>query len=255
MRIDQFLVSNYYFKSRSKAQDAIKQKAIYVDGKLIEKPSYEVTGTEKIEVRFETSKYVSRGGYKLEKAILEFNLDFSNKVILDIGSSTGGFTDCAIQNGARLVYSVDVGSNQLDDSLRNNSKIIVMENTNILDIEEFDETIDYLVMDVSFVSIKHVIPALIKFINERNSLVCLIKPQFEVGKMINKGIIKDKKIHYKVLEDVILYLKEVGLYVNQLIPSPIKGGSGNIEFLALVSRNPKSNINIKSVIEKTNNMY
>lgn len=246
MRIDQYLVLNNYFTSRTKAKDEIKNGHIYVDDKQILSPNYDYKeGCIKV---IDQMPYVSRGGLKLEKAISYFNLDFKDKTVLDIGASTGGFTDCALQNGAKKVYAVDVGTSQLDLKLKNNEKVVSMENTNILDAK-IDEKIDIIVMDVSFVSISHLLDALLKFIDDSNYLVCLIKPQFEVGKMINKGIIKDKAIHIKVINNVISYLNQAGLYVNKLTYSPIKGGSGNIEYLALVSKKSKGHIDVNEVVD------
>ena len=245
MRLDKYLVDNGYFESRTKATYEIKEGNVLVDGKPV-KPNYDyVTGT--IEI-VDKMPYVSRGGFKLEGAIKEFNLDFTDKVVLDIGSSTGGFTDCALKNVDKLLYSVDVGSDQLHHTLRQNPNVVVMENTNILDAK-INETIDVLVMDVSFVSIKVLLDGILKYINDSNYLICLIKPQFEYGKMVNKGIIKDKKMHLDVLNKVRDYLLEAGLYINKLAPSPIKGGSGNIEFLALVSKHDKGYIDYLKVVE------
>lgn len=249
MRLDLYLVENKYFESRSKASDAIKMGAIKVDSKIVTKSSFEVSEESKVLVEFETAKYVSRGGYKLEGAINAFDVDFKDKIILDIGSSTGGFTDCALQAGARLVYSVDVGTNQMHPSLRMDPRVKLFENTNILDFNS-DTSFDYLVMDVSFVSIKHVIPGIIKFITDNNSLICLIKPQFEAGKMINKGVIKDKSLHNRILEDVSKYLNENGLYINKIAPSPIKGGSGNIEFISQISRRMTLINNFRAVVDE-----
>ncbi|MGM9972141.1 MAG: TlyA family RNA methyltransferase [Anaeroplasmataceae bacterium] len=254
MRIDLYLVNNNYFDSRTKAQDAIKQGAIYVNNIKVEKSNYDVKDGSNVCVKFETQEFVSRGGYKLKEAINKFNLDFNDKIVLDIGSSTGGFTDCALKHGAKMVYAVDVGSDQLHSSLRNNSRIVSLENTNILDFNT-DVKFDYLVMDVSFVSINHLIPALLKFLNNNNKLVCLIKPQFEAGKMINKGIIKDKKLHLKIIKEVNDYLNEAGLYINKITPSPIKGGSGNIEFLCLVSLHKSPSLNYKLCVEEAYKMY
>ncbi len=245
MRIDQYLVKNNYFSSRTRAKEEIKNGNVYVDDKQILNPSFDyISGLIKIN---NVMPYVSRGGLKLEKAIKCFNLDFNGKIVLDIGASTGGFTDCALQHGASKVYAVDVGTSQLDLSLKTNNKVVSMEKTNILDAK-INEKVDIVVMDVSFVSIKHLLEALLKYLNENNYLVCLIKPQFEVGKMINKGIIKDKSIHIKVINDVISYLNDVGLYINKLTYSPIKGGSGNIEYLALVSKTPKGHIDVNEVV-------
>ena len=246
MRLDKYLVDNGYFDSRTKAQNEIKEGNVLIDGKAILKPNFEYSGGD--IVISNQMPYVSRGGYKLKGAIDMFNLDFKGKVVLDIGASTGGFTDCALQHGAKKVYSVDVGSDQLHHTLKDNPQVVSMENTNILDAN-ITENIDILVMDVSFVSIKNVLDGILKYLNDDNYLVCLIKPQFEVGKMINKGIIKDKKIHLDVLKNVCQYLNESNLYINKLAPSPIKGGSGNIEFLAIISKRNKGYIDYLKVCE------
>ena len=250
MRLDQYLVEKGFFKSRNKAKSAIDDNAIEVNGKIISKPSFEVLDTDNVKVIGEVCPYVSRGGYKLEGAIKSFYLDFKDKVVVDIGSSTGGFTDCSLQNGAKLVYAIDVGSNQLDESLRTNKKVISMENTNIKDVKSFDNSIDYLVMDVSFVSITNLIEDISRFITKDNALVCLIKPQFEVGKMyLKNGIVKDKNLHVKVIENIMKVLSTYGLYITKLIPSPILGGSGNKEYLALVKRDKFVNINVLEVVK------
>jgi len=245
MRLDMYLVNNNYFKTRSRAQQEIKDGHVLVNGK-IQKSSFDVSDNDKIELK-DIIPYVSRGGLKLEKAIKVFNLDFKDKIILDIGASTGGFSDCAIKHGAKLVYAVDVGSNQLDESLRNNPKIISMENTNVLDTD-IKDNIDFLVMDVSFVSIIHLVDAIKKYLNDTNKLVCLIKPQFEAGQMINKGVIRDKNMHKEILEKVKNELESNDLYINQLDYSPIKGGSGNIEFISIIENHKKGDINISAVV-------
>ena len=204
MRLDQYLVINNYFESRNKAQMAIENNSIMVNDKIINKSNYNVLDTDIIKILDNTLKYVSRAGLKLEHAIKEFNLDLSNKVILDIGASTGGFIDCSIQNGAKLVYAVDVGTNQLHEKLRNNPKIVSYENTNILDFDITNlEKIDFIVMDVSFVSIEYLLPKINEFITDNNQFICLIKPQFEVGNIkIKNGIVKDKNMHRKGMENV-----------------------------------------------------
>ena len=247
MRIDLYLVLKLNFESRNKAAQAIKAHSILVNGKVCDKPSYDVLDTDKVMVAFDSLKYVSRGGYKLAGALERFRIDLSGKTILDIGSSTGGFTDCALQSGAKAVYAVDVGCNQMHQSLREDKRVFLFENTNILDFNT-DVAFDYLVMDVSFVSIEHVIPGVIKFLNDNNSLICLIKPQFEVGRMISKGVIKDKSIHLKVLNQVSDFLEANGLYINKLAPSPIKGGSGNIEFISVISKRKTLKLNYRSVV-------
>ncbi len=248
MRLDLYLVEKGYFNSRNKAKNAIDNNAVAVNGKVISKSSFDVSEYDKVEVVGEVCPYVSRGGYKLEAAIKQFYLDFKGKTIVDIGASTGGFTDCALQFGAKRVYSIDVGTNQLDESLLENPNVVSLEQTNILDIEYFPEIIDYFVMDVSFVSITHLLPGISKFIDDENALVCLIKPQFEVGKKYMKnGIVKDRTVHISVIEKIEAELKLYGLGISKLIPSPILGGSGNKEFLALIKKNVKNKINIVEV--------
>ncbi|MDE7162264.1 MAG: TlyA family RNA methyltransferase, partial [Anaeroplasmataceae bacterium] len=164
--------------------------------------------------------------------------------VLDIGASTGGFTDCALKHGARLVYAVDVGTNQLDSSLKENARVISLEQTNILDIDSFPVVFDYVVMDVSFVSIEHLLPAIERFLTEDTIWVCLIKPQYELGKRyLKNGIVKDRTLHIKAIEQVVSALESYNLGVVKLIPSPILGGSGNKEFLACIKRNAKTRVN------------
>ena len=248
MRLDLFLVEKGYFKTRSKAKLALDEGQVLVNGKK-EKASYDAKEDDLIEL-VNVNPYVSRGGLKLEGAINSFRLDFKDKVILDIGASTGGFTDCSLKHGAKLVYAVDVGTLQLDESLRNNPKVISYEQTNIKDIDHFDNDIDYLVMDVSFVSIEHLLPSLDHLITDNNALICLIKPQFELGHLnMKNGIVKDKKLHMKVLNNVFEELKLYNLGIYKLIESPILGGSGNKEFLALIKRGINLNINLNSVLK------
>ncbi len=251
MRLDIFLTEKGYFSTRSKALLAIKDGDIIVDGKVILKPGYDVSENNLIVVNEKNNLFVSRGGYKLLEAINKFNLDFTDKIVLDVGASTGGFTDCSIQNGAKLVYAVDVGTDQLDDKLRNHPKVISMEQTNIKDVLKLDNKIDYIVMDVSFVSIDQIIPHLFRFMSDNTKFICLIKPQFEAGvKNIGKGgIVKDKKIHEQILENKLVFFRKNNMNVLNLIPSPIKGKAGNIEYLALVELSDKiSNINCKKVV-------
>ena len=248
MRLDVYLVEKGLFTTRNKAQSAIKDNAISINGKIVAKPNYDVTEFDEVTIVKESNPYVSRGGFKLEKAIKEFNLDFKDKVILDIGSSTGGFTDCSLKHGAKLVYSVDVGTDQLDKSLLNRDDVVVYEQTNILDVYELPHHIDFMVMDVSFVSIEVILPAVDRFLDDTNGFVCLIKPQFEVGKVhMKNGIVKDRNTHIKVIENVRDVLKQYNMGILKLIPSPILGGSGNKEFLAYIKRNVESKINILEV--------
>ena len=251
MRLDQYLFEKGYFETRNKAKAAITDGHVIINSKVITKPSFDILGNETIELK-DVCPYVSRGGYKLEGAIKAFNLDFKDKVILDIGASTGGFTDCAIKHGASLLYSVDVGSNQLHESLRNNPKIISMENTNILDLnpESLNPKPNIIVMDVSFVSIEYLMPGISKFILDDTIFVCLIKPQFEVGNIkIKNGIVKDKNIHIKVINNVRNDLNNYNLDIFKLVESPIKGTSGNKEFLALIKKGYNNDLNIIKSIE------
>lgn len=250
MRLDLYLVENGFYESRNKAKDAIEASCVALDGKIITKSSFDVTN-QVVEIVKNNNPYVSRGGLKLEAAIKEFRLDFKDKVIVDIGASTGGFTDCALAFNAAKVYAVDVGTNQLSEKLLNDERVISLEQTNIVDIPYFPEKIDYFVMDVSFVSIEYLLKDIEKFIDNDNALICLIKPQFEVGKIYMKnGIVKDRTVHIKVLENVNNALLEYNLGIDKLIPSPILGGSGNKEFLALIKRNVKTRINFIEVCNK-----
>lgn len=248
MRLDKELVEKSLVPSRSKAQELIKEGFILVNGKVIDKANYIVKETDIIEIKENNKlKYVSRGGLKLEKAIIEFNIDMTNKTIMDIGSSTGGFSDCALQHGASKIIAVDVGTNLMHESLRNNQKINLHEQTNFKEFESHHfKGIDIAVCDVSFISLKRIID---KIASENVSIdmVCLIKPQFECGKEIAdkyKGIILNKQIHIDIIKDMINYFNEKGFYIKNLTSSPIRGGDGNIEYLTLISNKENKNVNI-----------
>ncbi|MGL5963812.1 MAG: TlyA family RNA methyltransferase [Fusobacteriaceae bacterium] len=241
-RLDILLVEKGFFETREKAKRAIMAGNVIVNEKKIDKSGtfIKLDVEPNIRIKGDTCPYVSRGGYKLEKAIKVFDIDSKDKNILDIGSSTGGFTDCALQNGAQFVYAVDVGTNQLDYKLRGNPKVKSMENKHIKDltIEDLDNNkIDLMVMDVSFISITKVIPYLIKFFHEKTELMALIKPQFEVGREnIDKGgIVRDKKNHLLAIKNIIECCKENGLNLKKIDFSPIKGGKGNVEYITLIS--------------------
>lgn len=250
MRLDLYLVENGFYPTRTKAKMAIEAGDVLVDGSSNVKTSLDIIN-QKIEIKKISNPYVSRGGLKLEAAIKQFYLDFKDKVVVDIGASTGGFTDCALSFGAKKVYAIDVGSNQLAKKLLNDERVISLEQTNITDIPFFPENIDFLVMDVSFVSIEHLLPDLNRFINESNQLVCLIKPQFEVGRVYMKnGIVKDRTVHIHVIENIIKELEKYNLGIKKICESPILGGSGNKEFLALIARNIKTNINVIELFRK-----
>jgi len=254
MRLDKYLFDYGYYPSREKASIAIKKGLVLLNGSKCLKASYDYTN-EEITIKEELCPYVSFGGFKLERAIKEFNLDLNGKTILDIGSSTGGFTDCALKHGAKYAVCVDVGSNQLHESLRNKDNIEVHENTNIMDfIPSVD--IDLLVMDVSFVSIKKIIPYLVRYIKDDVYLICLIKPQFEVGNShMKNGVVKDPKVHLEVIKDIIGFINSIGLFVNNLTYSTQKGKTGNVEYLIKVSSNSSIvKYDIKDVVLKSHSM-
>lgn len=239
-RLDSILVTKGYFKSRAKAKYAIDSGNIYVNNIQITKSSKLISEEDNIEVRGETLKYVSRGGLKLEKAVNVFEINLNDKICMDIGASTGGFTDVMLQNGAKKVYSVDVGHDQLDEKLMNNEKVINLEGTNIKDIDVKDfNTIDFISTDVSFISILQVIPKIYELLKIKGNAVILIKPQFEVGKQnLNKnGVVKDIKIHKKILESIIEQINNIGFEILNLDYSPIKGPAGNIEYLLYIEKN------------------
>ena len=239
-RLDSILVTKGYFKSRAKAKYAIDSGNIYVNNIQITKSSKLISEEDNIEVRGETLKYVSRGGLKLEKAVNVFEINLNDKICMDIGASTGGFTDVMLQNGAKKVYSVDVGHDQLDEKLINNEKVINLEGTNIKDIDVKDfNTIDFISTDVSFISIVQVIPKIYELLKIKGNAVILIKPQFEVGKQnLNKnGVVKDIKIHKKILESIIEQINKIGFEILNLDYSPIKGPAGNIEYLLYIEKN------------------
>lgn len=261
-RIDMLLVKKNFFSTRQKAKNAIVDGVVYIDGKEVKKPSQKVSDDEIIEIKGKIMPYVSRGGLKLEKAIDEFNLDLKNRIVIDIGASTGGFTDCALKNGAQLSYAIDVGTNQLNDKLRNDKRVIVMEKTNFRYVTLDDLSLNrpnFACIDVSFISLRHILPVLKQIICEKCDIIALIKPQFEAGKkyLNKKGIIKDKKIHERVLVDFISFVKNLDFCINNLTFSPITGGEGNIEFLIHLSFDDKNdiskNLNIKDIINEAHN--
>lgn len=252
-RIDIELVKRGIFETRNKAQNEIKNKIVYCNNVCITKPSFDVKDTDIIEIKGEKLKYVSRGGLKLEKAIKEFNINLNDKILIDIGSSTGGFSDCAIQNGIKKVYAIDVGTNQFDKNLRQNNKVNLYENTDFRNIDNnIINDANIASIDVSFISVTKLTSKL-KELTNLSEIICLIKPQFECGKEVSdkyKGVPLDKEVHKSVIENVIKSFKENNYYINNLTSSPIKGGNGNIEYLAYFKRNNESKIDINEVINE-----
>ena len=230
-RIDVLLFEKNYYNSREKAKEAIKSSKVKLNGQLVTKPSLEVE--ENCEFETLPFSFVSRGGIKLQKAIETFKIDLKDKVVLDIGASTGGFTEVCLKNGAKKVYAVDTGKDQLDETLKTNSKVVNLEQTNYLNLDCSKFNIDFVVIDVSFVSLTKILPKVATDF-KNVGLVALIKPQFEVGLEYakkHKGIIKDEKMHKKVLENIKNLLKNLNFSIFGEIESPIKGGDGNKEFL------------------------
>lgn len=255
-RIDNILVKKGYFETRQKAKYAIQNKCIYVNGNLIEKPGKEIDIECNIEVKGEVLPYVSRGGLKLEKAIDVFEIDLNEKVVMDIGASTGGFTDCMLQNRASKVYALDVGHGQLHESLLSDERVVNLEGINIRQTNEKDiPKLDFISTDVSFISLTQVLDKVYDFLKENGEMVALIKPQFEAGsEAINKnGVVKDKKVHKKVIEKVMLFANSLNFEIKELDYSPIKGPAGNIEYLLYLKKNnEKTNFDLFYYREKIN---
>jgi len=238
-RIDKLLVELGFADSRTKAQALVMAGVVLVNEKRIEKSSQEFLPTDKVRIKGKSDeiKYVGRGGLKLESALLKFHIQPGEYVCLDVGASTGGFTDCLLQSGTKKVVTVDVGTNQLVWKLRNDARVEVRENVNAryLKPEDFSEKFNLIVMDVSFISVTKILPALKDLLTENGKIIILIKPQFEVGKgEVGKGgIVRDTEKHTQVIERVNSFAAGIGLINKGLIDSPILGADGNKEFLAL----------------------
>ncbi|MGF7185806.1 23S rRNA (cytidine1920-2'-O)/16S rRNA (cytidine1409-2'-O)-methyltransferase [Desulfitispora alkaliphila] len=232
-RIDLLLVEKGHFESRERAKTSIMAGNIYVDNKVIDKPGTKVDSDAHIIVKGSEHPYVSRGGLKLEKAIAHMGFKVEDKIVLDVGASTGGFTDCALQNGAKKVYAVDVGYGQLAWKLRQDSRVVNMERTNIRYVEELDESPDVVTIDVAFISLTKVLPVVKKLIASHGQVLALIKPQFEAGKdkVGKKGVVKDSSVHEEVIIRILEFSAEVGFELIQITHSPIKGPEGNVEYL------------------------
>ena len=236
-RIDHYLVKNNYCKTRTQAQELIKNGFVFINDNQIKKNNLLIDSNQEIKIIY--FKFVSRAGYKLDYAIQNFKIDFKNKIVLDIGSSTGGFVDCALQYGAKFVYALDVGTNQLHEILKNNSKVKSLEKTNLKMIcpEMFDQLIDIITCDVSFISLKHVFEVIQKIVNNQTIMIFLIKPQFELSKEIldkTKGNINQQKYHDLAINNVLNAAKTFNFKLENIIKSPIKGKKMlNTEYLGL----------------------
>ncbi len=253
-RIDAILLQQGYFQTKSQAQAAILAGDVKVDNETITKAGTKFPVDTELNIEIKIMPYVSRGGFKLEKALEVFNINVKDRICLDIGASTGGFTDCLLQNKAKKVYAIDVGYGQLAWKLRNNRDVIVIERTNIRNAEFKDiykdikeETDDILVslavIDVSFISLIKILKNIIDLMNKNNTeIIALIKPQFEAGKELvpKDGVIKDKNVHFNVIKDIIYFATELNLFVKNLTFSPIKGPAGNIEYLIHLGLNEEN---------------
>ena len=239
-RLDMMLVERALAPSREKAKAIIMSGIVFVDGQREDKAGSTFDEKQEIIVKGKTLKYVSRGGLKLEKAMKNFDIVLKDKVCMDVGASTGGFTDCMLQNGAVKVYSVDVGHGQLDWKLRNDERVVCMERTNMryMTEDDIDEKASFVSIDVSFISLTKILPAVYRILNTGGEVVALIKPQFEAGRsdVGKNGIVRSKNVHVRVLRTVCMALEQQGLHIQYLCPSPIRGGSGNIEYLVQVQR-------------------
>ncbi len=235
-RLDVLLVDEGYCPSREKARAAVMAGLVYVNGEKITKPGQTVAPGSNLEVKGSPCPYVSRGGLKLEKAILSFGIDMKDKVVIDVGASTGGFTDCALKFGAKLVYAVDVGYGQLAWSLRCDERVVVLERTNIRYLESgmLAETPGVALIDVSFISLYKVLPKVNELTSARAEIIALVKPQFEAGreKVGKKGVVKDKSVHREILKGILSFAANLGWDIAGLDYSPVTGPQGNIEYLA-----------------------
>lgn len=258
-RLDVLLVEKGLASSREKAKAIIMAGIVYVDGNKEDKAGTTFPENAVIEVKGKTLPYVSRGGLKLEKAMQKFPITLSGKVCMDVGSSTGGFTDCMLQNGATKVYAIDVGHGQLAWKLRNDERVVCMEKTNIRYVvpEDIDELAAFSSIDVSFISLTKVLLPVKNLLTEDGQVVCLIKPQFEAGreKVGKKGVVRDRAVHEEVIRMVMDYAASIDFYPLALDFSPVKGPEGNIEYLLFLSKNKQdqeivdaSSIDIKAVV-------
>lgn len=262
-RLDTFLVDIGYFDNKSKASATILAGNVKIDDVVITKSGFQIDTTKNYQIEIKSMPYVSRGGFKLEKALKTFDIEVKNRVCFDAGASTGGFTDCLLQNGAKKVYAVDVGHGQIAWKMRTDDRVKVIEKTNLKNCEfseiysENDEIADLLVMDVSFISITKILPNLKKLLKpEFHELACLIKPQFEAGKdLIEKGgVVRDKSVHIDVINKVINFAKTLGYTAIDLDSSPIKGPAGNIEYLVhLSTKNEPKEFNVEDIVNKAFN--
>lgn len=258
-RLDKYLTDLGYFETKSKASAAILAGHVKINDEYITKSGFQINPSKEYDIVVKSMPYVSRGGFKLKKALDAFNFSPKDRICLDAGASTGGFTDCLLQNGAKFVYAADVGYGQLDWKIRSDSRVKTIERTN-LKICAYDEiyapeepVADLLVSDLSFISLTKVLENLKTLLNpDFHEMICLIKPQFEAGKeKVEKGgVVRDKKVHEEVIKNVIDFAKSIGYKINGLTYSSIKGPSGNIEYLVWLSTKDEISYDIKSIVDE-----
>lgn len=251
IRLDIIIHERGYAESRAKAQAMIMAGEVLIDGQIADKAGMKIAEDANITVRSKR-RYVSRGGDKLAGALTDFQFDASGLVCADVGASTGGFTDCLLQHGAKHVYAIDVGYGQIDYQIRQSERVTTIERTNARHLTELPQPIDLVVVDASFISLKLLFPAMMQWLTPHGNIIALIKPQFEAGKEnVGKGgIVKDAKVHEQVLSDVLGFAREIQLHLGGLTISPIKGATGNTEFLVwLKMRPPETTLNIEQTIE------
>lgn len=257
-RLDVILVEKGFFESREKAKASIMAGIVFVDEQKIDKAGEMISETANVEVRGNVCPYVSRGGLKLAKAVKEFQIDLKDKVCMDIGASTGGFTDCMLQNGAKKVFSVDVGYGQFAWKLRQDERVVCMERTNIRYVtkEDIGEELDFASIDVSFISLTKVLPVAFSLTKDCGEVVALIKPQFEAGReqVGKKGVVRDSNVHREVIEKVISFSNSIGFGVKNLSFSPIKGPEGNIEFLVYLYKGENKFYDIDETVLQANTL-
>lgn len=256
-RLDVALVEQGFVESRQKAQACIMSGIVFVNDQKVDKAGFAVADDAKIEVRGKTLKYVSRGGLKLEKAMQTFPIDLNGAVAMDCGASTGGFSDCMLQNGASKVYAVDVGYGQLDWKLRSDERVVCMERTNAryLTQEQIPDPLDFVSIDVSFISLALILPALRPLMKQSGQLVCLVKPQFEAGKekVGKKGVVRDPAVHLEVVERFYAQAEQFDFSVRGMTFSPIRGPEGNIEYLGwlTVGAGDSVPVDLKALVEQS----
>ena len=256
-RLDVLLVERGLQESRQKAQATIMSGLVFVNQQRVDKPGTSVANDAEIEIRGNTLQYVSRGGLKLEKAMATFPITLTDTVCGDIGASTGGFTDCMLQNGAKKVYAVDVGYGQLAWKLRSDPRVVCLERTNAryLTHEQIPEELDFASIDVSFISLKLILPAVCGVLRQSGHVACLVKPQFEAGreKVGKKGVVRDPAVHLEVLEHFLEHAKDSGFTVLDITYSPIRGPEGNIEYLGFLEKGalPERSFDLKALVEES----